>query len=112
MLKINNYNIQSFTMFEVEGRLDSTHSDELDVLVGKSMENGCKSYLFDFSKLNYISSYGIRIFVKLLRNNCRIAIILQSESVSSIFEMAGLQEKIEIKSCFQEAVSIFTQSNN
>jgi len=103
-MEIRNLHIVDFELFEVSGRLDTSTADELDEVVRERLENNSKSFLFDLSNLEYISSYGIRIFVKLLRQQAKVALYIESESVHSIFKMTGLEEKLNIKKELKEAI--------
>ena len=103
-MEISNQHIVDFELFEVAGRLDTSNADELDKVVMESLDNNCESFLFDLSNLEYISSYGIRIFVKLLRKQARVSLLIESESVYSIFKMTGLEERLNIKTELKEAI--------
>ena len=46
----------------VEGRLDTTTAPELEAELKKSMESA-ESLVLDFSKLEYISSAGLRVLL-------------------------------------------------
>jgi len=111
MLNISKQHIQEFELFELGGRLDVAHANELDALVSDSLADGCRNFLFDFNSLDYISSYGIRIFVKLMRAEAVVSIVVTSDSVYEIFEMGALIEPLNIKRDLIESIKIFTQSN-
>lgn len=48
--------------FELEGRLDSVTAPELETAVNESI-NDAKAVVFDFTKLSYLSSAGLRILL-------------------------------------------------
>jgi len=110
MIKVSNRQISRFELFEVSGRLDTSNADELDRSVTLVLEQGCKYFLFDFNKLEYISSYGIRIFVKLIKAGVEISIMVKSDEVFEIFEMGGLEKTLHIKRNMLEAIKVFTQT--
>jgi anti-sigma B factor antagonist len=110
MIKVNNRHISRFELFEVSGRLDTTSADELDRSVKLVLEKGCKYFLFDFNKLEYISSYGIRIFVKLLKAGVKMSVVVKSDAVHEIFEMGGLEKPLNVKRSLREAIKVFTQT--
>ena len=110
MINVSNRHVNKFELFEVSGRLDTANADELDHSVAKVLEKGCKYFLFDFNKLEYISSYGIRIFVKLLKAGVKMSIVVKSEAVHEIFEMGGLENALNVKRLLREAIKVFTQT--
>ncbi len=48
--------------FELEGRLDSVSAPELETEVNESI-NDAEAVVFDFTKLEYLSSSGLRILL-------------------------------------------------
>lgn len=110
MLKVSKWHLQEFELFEAGGRLDVAFAEELDRSVSESLANGCVNFLFDFNELEYISSYGIRIFVKLIHANARISIVVKSKSVLEIFEMGALIKVLNVKSSLSESIKIFIQT--
>ena len=104
MIKIDNYKISNFELIEVSGRLDTDNADNLDELVIQILEKDCRSFLFDLSELEYISSYGIRIFVKLLKKSVKISLVVKSDSVFSILKMTGLEDPLNIKGNLKDAI--------
>ena len=109
MIVINKQHTSNYELIEVSGRLDTSNADLLDEPIQKLVDNGCRRFLFDLSRLEYISSYGIRIFVKLLRRKVTVSMVVKSDSVFSIFKMTGLEDQLNIKRDINEAIKVFTQ---
>jgi len=109
MINISKQHTADYELIEVRGRLDTSNADLLDEPVQQLIDNGCNNFLFDLSKLEYISSYGIRIFVKLLRHKAKVSMVVRSDSVFSILKMTGLEDRLNIKRDINEAKKIFTQ---
>ena len=75
----------------VEGRIDSSTAPELEATI-KSEIRQCKELIFDFEKLEYISSAGLRILLgahKFMQNNGKMRVINSNDTVNEIFEVTG-----------------------
>lgn len=62
-MKINEKKNDKATIFEIEGRLDSESSYEVEKQITEAIKQGSKNIVLDFSNLEYISSAGIRVLV-------------------------------------------------
>lgn len=51
-------------MVHLEGRLDSTTADQLDKTIEQEINDEVKSLTIDLSKIDYISSMGLRVLVR------------------------------------------------
>jgi anti-sigma B factor antagonist len=67
LVDIKQENKQDVGIFSVAGRLDSSHSKELDFQLIQSINGGTKKMVLDLHKLEYISSAGIRVLVHCLK---------------------------------------------
>ena len=80
------------------GELNSFNSEEVerevDSLVKKNKFN---AIVIDMEKLNYISSAGIRIIVRLKQQFDDISIVKVPKDIFDIFEMVGLQNMFKIE---------------
>lgn len=85
---------------EVEGRLDTVTAPELEKEV-KSGLDSVQELTFDFSKLEYISSAGLRVLLtaqKLMKKkNGSMVIKGSSEDVLEIFEITGFSTLLDIE---------------
>ncbi len=83
----------------VEGRLDTTTAPELEATLAK-LEN-FKKVCFDFTKLAYISSAGLRILLathkRLTSKNGKMTIKGINDTIKEIFEMTGLLDLFTIE---------------
>lgn len=92
---------EDITCFKIAGRLDSKTSDGFDRQLSESMENGSRQILVDCSELAYISSAGLRVFIKAAKYLQRVgegAIVLcaMEDYVREVFEIAGFDSFIPI----------------
>ena len=96
-MKINkNYTGKELTL-EVEGRVDTITSQELESEITQELGN-FDSLIFDFSKLEYISSAGLRVLIatqKKLETPMRI--INVNDTVGEIFKMSGFDKILKIE---------------
>ena len=86
------------TILEIEGWLDVETTGDLH----KYMESltGSKKLIFDFSKLEYISSAGVREVVAAYRRQKAaqgtFAVVGSNQDVLDVFRMTGLDKKLDI----------------
>ena len=83
----------------VEGRLDTTTAPELDDML-KAELGDVKKLLFDFAKLDYISSAGLRVLLlsqKTMNKQGSMTIRNVSSEIMEIFEVTGLSDLLNIK---------------
>lgn len=85
---------------EVEGRLDTVTAPELEKEVKGGLDS-VQELTFDFSKLEYISSAGLRVLLtaqKLMKKkNGSMVIKGSSEDVLEIFEITGFSTLLDIE---------------
>lgn len=83
----------------VEGRLDTMTAPELEAELNQSM-NGADSLVFDFSKLDYISSAGLRVLLsahKAMIAKGGMTITNVNEVVQEVFEVTGFADILTIE---------------
>ena len=91
-MTINTFANGNTLTISVEGRLDTVTAPELEQQV-KSIPGDVQKLIFDFLKLEYISSAGLRVLLtaqKLMnRQGGAMAITGASEDIRDIFEITG-----------------------
>ena len=98
-MTINKIQNGSALTFEVEGRLETTTAPELEALV-KSELDGVTELIFDFSKLEYISSAGLRVLLsaqKKMNAQGTMKVTGINEIVREIFEVTGFSDILTIE---------------
>ena len=84
---------------KVEGRIDTITSQELSDSINEEL-NDITSLTFDFEKLEYISSAGLRVLIatqkKLSANDIPLKIINTNATIKEIFRMSGFDKILEI----------------
>ena len=75
----------------LEGRLDTTTAPELEADLKNEMD-GLTALVFDFEKLEYISSAGLRVLLaaqKVMNKQGSMKIVHVSDVIMEIFEVTG-----------------------
>lgn len=83
----------------LEGRLDTTTAPELETIVRTGLD-GAEVLTFDFAKLEYISSAGLRILLaaqKIMNKQGKMVVKNVSEEVKEIFEVTGFSDILTIE---------------
>ncbi len=97
-MKINKILEGNTLTFTIEGRLDLNSAPELE----KQLENleNIQILIFDFEKLEYISSAGIRIILtvqKIMNKQGSMIIRNLNDDVREVFEITGLTDELNIE---------------
>ena len=83
----------------LEGRLDTTTAPQLETEVKESL-SGVESLVFDFAKLEYVSSAGLRVLLsaqKIMNKQGSMVVKNSSEEVKEIFEVTGFSDILTIE---------------
>lgn len=83
----------------LEGRLDTTTAPELDDVLKANLAD-VKNLEFDFSKLEYISSAGLRVLLsaqKVMNKQGNMVVKNVSEEINEIFEVTGFTDILNIE---------------
>ena len=83
----------------LEGRLDTLTAPQLDAELQKSLD-GIKSLVFDFAKLAYISSAGLRILLtsqKTMNKQGTMVIKNAGPEIKEIFNITGFCDILTIE---------------
>ena len=82
----------------LEGRLDTMTSPELEAELNQSLA-GADSLTLDFSKLEYISSAGLRVLLsahKIMSRKGGMKVTNVNEIVQEVFEVTGFADILNI----------------
>ncbi len=87
----------------VDRRIDSTNASEKEnELVSIISESDPKSVILDFDELEYISSAGLRVILKIKKTVADTKIINCSSDVYDVFEMTGFSEMMEVSKAYRK----------
>ena len=83
----------------VEGRLDTMTAPQLEAELNQSM-GAADSLVLDFSKLEYISSAGLRVLLSAHKAMCAkggMKVVHANEIVQEVFEVTGFADILNIE---------------
>ena len=83
---------------ELEGRLDTITAPELETELKDSLD-GVEKLTLDFSKLEYISSAGLRVLLstqKRMKAQGEMTVSNVNETIMEIFEVTGFNDILTI----------------
>ncbi|MCR5123536.1 MAG: STAS domain-containing protein [Ruminococcus sp.] len=83
---------------EIEGRVDTVTSPELEKMINESSDKA-ESLLLDFAKVEYISSAGLRVLLaahKAMSKKSGMKIKNAGEDIMEIFEVTGFTDILNI----------------
>ncbi|MBR6040362.1 MAG: STAS domain-containing protein [Clostridia bacterium] len=83
----------------LEGRLDTMTAPELEAALKTALE-GVEDLTFDFEKLDYISSAGLRVLLaaqKTMNNQGSMKVKNANEIILEIFEVTGFSDILTIE---------------
>ena len=84
---------------ELSGRLDTTTAPELEIELKDALGN-VESLIFDFAKLEYISSAGLRVLLsthKIMSRKEGMKIIHVNEVVQEVFDVTGFSDILTVE---------------
>ena len=82
-----------------EGKLGTTSAPELEKAV-KNHINGVTELIFDFEKLEYMASAGLRVLLsaaKVMKKQGSMKIIHVTEPVMDVFTFTGMADVLDIE---------------
>lgn len=86
----------------LEGRIDATNAAEAEEKIFSiKNENSDKHTVIDADKLEYISSAGLRVILRLRKEEPKLAIINVSSDVYEVFDMTGFTDMVTVEKAYQ-----------
>jgi anti-anti-sigma factor len=96
-------------IIRINGRIDSVSSETLENTIKPVIEAGENKLAIDFSKIEYISSSGLRailLFAKLAKKgNGSVVLFAMNENIKEIFKISGFISIIQVVETEQEALA-------
>jgi stage II sporulation protein AA (anti-sigma F factor antagonist) len=101
--------VGNVTVVTPAGRIDSTTSADLDARLNAVEAAGRKRVVVDFSKVEYISSAGLRVLLTLAKRmrdkDGKLALCGMDQSVKQVFDLAGFTALFLVKNTRDDAVA-------
>ena len=103
--------IENVTILSIKGRADVSNASKLENACKKILERHEKEVIIDGTQLEFISSAGLRVLLKLAKeikkNAGRLAVAHVNDLVRNIFEISGFVELFPIYDNVVKALSHF-----
>ena len=101
MLKVEYRTDKDILYISLDGRIDASNATEVENAIAeiRSANQGMHTVL-DADTLEYISSAGLRIMLRLRKEEPKLAIINVSPEVYSVFEMTGFTEMMTVEKTY------------
>ncbi|GAB4240263.1 MAG: STAS domain-containing protein [Candidatus Methylacidiphilales bacterium] len=81
------------TTVHLNGRLDASTSSNVETFIGEIFDGGAQALIIDFTKLNYISSAGLRVLLSVAKRaktaQAKLALFGLTDEVKQIFDISG-----------------------
>ncbi len=92
-----------------EGRLDGASAPAFETELIGTIDKGTRKLLLDFSKLQYISSAGLRIVLiaakRMKAGGGRLALCSLNRQINEVFEISGFSSILDICPSYDDAVA-------
>ena len=86
----------------IEGRIDASNAAEAEEKIfGIKNDNPGKHTVLDADKLEYISSAGLRVILRLRKEEPKLAIINVAPDVYEVFDMTGFTDMVTVEKAYQ-----------
>lgn len=100
MINLQVSRLENVTLVELAGRVDSSNADLLGDALAHEIENGNTNLVLDVSRVDYMSSAGLRELVSAYKKVKRVAgdlrLVQPSPRVQEILELSGLDTIFQI----------------
>ena len=83
----------------LEGRLDTTTSPDLEETLTASLD-GVTALVFDFAKLDYLSSAGLRVLLsaqKRMNRQGSMKLVHVNDAVKEVFDITGFADFLTVE---------------
>ena len=86
----------------IEGRIDASNAAEAEEKIFSiKNDNPGKHTVVDADKLEYISSAGLRVILRLRKEEPKVAIINVASDVYEVFDMTGFTDMVTVEKAYQ-----------
>lgn len=113
MISINTNIEGEIQVIEVVGEVDASSSIQLDTAISQAIVDEESKIIIDCSKLNYISSAGLGVFMSYIQDienkGIKMVICCLNEKVESVFKILGLDQLLKIVETKNQATKIINE---
>lgn len=98
MLNIESKATENELVIYLEGRLDTNTAPDLEKFLEENCLGSNVNLVLDFSKLEYLSSAGLRVLLMLSKNtNIDMYLVNVDDIIYEVFEVTGFNDILVIK---------------
>ena len=87
--------------YKLSGRVDGTNAEHYETEISDILKEADQSFSIDLSDLNYISSIGLRIFLKVAKalksDDKKLVLVKPNVVILDLLLMSGFDKIIEIQ---------------
>ena len=95
--------INNNLVVSLSGRIDANNAQSVQNTIEEELgRQPHQQLIIDCDKLDYVSSAGLRIFLRFQKNGENLKLVNVSQDVYEIFEMTGFTEIIKIEKAFRK----------
>lgn len=103
MSNVSEKTVNNITTLKMDGYIDSNNAKEIEEEIHGLLANtSFESLIIDAQDLKYASSAGLRIILRLRKENPSLKIINASSEIYEILEMTGFTEMIKVEKAYKE----------
>lgn len=99
------------TILALQGRLDATTANEFEQQLLARIQQGQTRLVLDFEQLDYISSAGLRVLLKAVKElkHCdgRLFLCAVKDYVREVFDLSGFVSFLPIHGSLEESLRAF-----
>lgn len=94
-------NVKTEVVIPLSGRIDSNNAPAAEADIRAAITGGAQNLVLDAEKLEYISSAGLRILLRLRREYSELKVINVSSEIYEILEMTGFTEMLAVEKAYR-----------
>ena len=103
MKLINVKNENNLLTIGLKGHIDSNNAAEVESEITEAREGiECENVIIDAEELEYISSAGLRIILRLKKNYPDLKVVNVNSEVYEIFDITGFTEMMEVRKAYRQ----------
>ncbi|MBR1985534.1 MAG: anti-sigma factor antagonist [Mogibacterium sp.] len=88
---------------ELEGRIDSGNASDVESEINEAMtDKDPSAVVLDAERLEYISSAGLRVILRLRKKHPDLSVINVKSDVFEVFEMTGFTEMMKVEKAYRK----------
>ena len=89
-------------VIKLQGRIDSSNAAETEMNINEQLGENVDELVLDADELDYISSAGLRVILRLKKQIPNTKVINCNSDVYDIFDMTGFSEMMEISKAYRK----------